>query len=97
MRLPSVAGAVLAATLLLGACGDEAKPADFAAQAERLILLTGHDRPVIFQNTECVAPPDTHVGTTFDCITSDTFATKYRFTATITGKGTFDLRGEPQP
>ncbi len=52
---------------------------------------------MIFVDPECVAPPDTHVGTTFDCITSDTFATKYRFKATITGKGTFDLRGEPRP
>ena len=97
MRPLSLIGVVLTATVLLGACGDEPTPADYEAQAERLILTTGQERPVIFQHTDCAAPPDTHVGTTFECTSSDTFATKYVFTATITGKGKFELRGEPQP
>ena len=97
MHLLSLAGAAVAASALLGACADEVTPADYKAEAERLITTTGHDRPVIFQHTDCDAPPDTRIGTTFECTTSDTFATQYVFTATITGKGTFELRGDPQP
>jgi hypothetical protein len=97
MRQRSLAVAMLAGTLLLGACGRDPTPGDYEAEAERLILTTGHDRPVIFQHTSCKAPADTNVGTTFTCTTSDTFAMQFLFTATITGKGTFELRGEPQP
>jgi hypothetical protein len=97
MRLCELAGVALVASAVLGACGDEATPADYKAEAERLIVTTGHDRPVVFQHTECDQPPDTRVGTTFECTTSDTFATQYVFTATITGKGTFELRGAPKP
>jgi hypothetical protein len=96
MQLFSIAGVIVGASVL-GACGDEATPAAYKAEAERLIITTGQERPVVFQHTECDAPADTRVGTTFECTTSDTFATQYVFTATITGDGTFTLRGDPKP